>query len=318
MSLEQVSSEGDITIRMDKETHDSEPKWDQRDSPSPIIDKLPGFGLRQIKKNWDSNRGGKIGAVVGGLGLGAGGGVLGTSLGCTTIGAGIGSLILPGFGTIVGGVTGGVVGFTVSGLCGAILGSELGKQLDPKRSFVNRESIERGIEKIMGNYPQVVDTTRHIVSTTKSLVEDVFEKLQNEDAKFDVTPRALKKMFFELGWWFDDLEIIEIIKLQKWKRQITFDQFYEYYENNPKFQQTPKKIEISIRACVTFEKYDPELTGCLSRDLFVLFYNDFVNGIIGNPTPVDDVIMYIDPDETGKIYFNEFIKWEMRFYQKKK
>jgi len=77
------------------------------------------------------------------IGLGTIGTFLGASAGTTALGATIGSFIVPGAGTLVGGVIGGIIGGIGLGVTGTLIGKKIQKKHQPQEdSFLTKEVKE--------------------------------------------------------------------------------------------------------------------------------------------------------------------------------
>lgn len=274
------------------------------------------LGTRRIIENWDTNKGGKIGTVIGGFTLGSTGAGLGSFIASTPMLAAIGTMILPGIGTTLLPIAGGAIGMVISGFGGALIGSEIGKSLDPNKEFVDYKEIDQVSNEIVEDLSKLTNTSTFI-SGLEDIVRISFNRYSKGEEKMPI--EKLREICQDLGQYIDDSELETLVKELDDNNDgyLQFDEFYKWYGNNDKFHKFEGAIKTARRISEIFKFYDKDGAGYLSKKEFKIFYKEFVlMEDIKNPLSAKSVFQIVDKNNDGKVSFNEFVDFEMKFKKK--
>lgn len=206
-------------------------------------------------------------------------------------------MILPGAGTIIGGIGGAFIGITVSGFVGTIVGSELGKQLDPKRSFLDRHDIEIRIEKDV-----FLQRLEKVLEYNKGVVESLFHQFDKE-GKDVIQAKHLKRVLLNLGIYINQKESDILLKEMKKEEmdEITFNEFEE------KFKESLNSTILRNRVAILFQMYDLDQTGKMNYENFIEFYEILTFDFYEKPLQTEIVFKRLSKE--NYIQLNDFVHW---------
>jgi Ca2+-binding EF-hand superfamily protein len=150
-------------------------------------------------------------------------------------------------------------------------------------------------------------------SKKKPLVRMVFDMYSNQETK-SVGVTELQTLCYDLGTYVPAPLAQATVRKYDSKRcgELDYDDFMVWWRMNDRFN-TLKFSDVAIQqknvAASTFRQMDLSLCGYLTRQDFRLVYKRVLSALNMKLADVAEVLNLIDEEDSGKVYFANFIEW---------